>query len=103
MNSERKDFKPAVHWDVTVQPYFEAAFGAFGLDKLSEALSRPPLINGFRLNLNKTTREVCTPFCIRAASLLQICTDQCDKLLHTLADRVEPVKRSYRQQRAHTC
>ncbi|KAL0050398.1 hypothetical protein WJX82_010533 [Trebouxia sp. C0006] len=58
MNSEEKGFKPAVHWDVTVQPYFKAAFGASGLDKLSEALCRPPLINSFRLNLDKTTREI---------------------------------------------
>ncbi len=79
MKSERKGFKPAVHWDVTVQPYFKAAFGATGLNKLSEALCRPPLINSFRLNLNKTTREVCTQLCSRAASLLQMCPDQCNK------------------------
>ncbi|DBA85330.1 TPA: hypothetical protein ACH3X2_006018 [Trebouxia sp. C0005] len=58
INSEKKGFKPAVHWDVTVQPYFKAAFGASGLDKLSEALCRPPLINSFRLNLAKTPREI---------------------------------------------
>lgn len=74
INSEKKGFKPAVHWDVTVQPYFKAAFGASGLDKLSEALCRPPLINSFRLNLAKTPREVCTPLCSRAASLMQMCS-----------------------------
>ncbi|DBA94968.1 TPA: hypothetical protein ACH3X1_002494 [Trebouxia sp. C0004] len=58
MNSHEKGFKPAVHWDVTVQPYFKAAFGVSGLDKLSETLCRPPLINSFRLNLDKTTREI---------------------------------------------
>ncbi len=103
MNSEKKGFKPAVHWDVTVQPYFKAAFGASGLDKLSEALCRPPLINSFRLNLNDTTREVCTPLCSRPASLMQMCSNQCYEMLHTLADCAEPPERSYRQHRARTC
>jgi len=103
MNSEKKGFKPAVHWDVTVQPYFKAAFGASGLDKLSEALCRPPLINSFRLNLDQITREVCTPLCSRAASLLQICSNHCYEMLHTLADRAEPPERSSRRHRARTC
>lgn len=58
MSTGEKGFKTKVHWDLTVQPYFTAAFGAPGLEALSQTLCRPPLINNLRVNLDKVTLEV---------------------------------------------
>ena len=58
MTVAAKTFQPTVQWDASVLQYFTAAFGAAGLEELSEALCRPPLSNSFRINVRKATREV---------------------------------------------
>lgn len=51
-------YSPAISWDPQVQQYLEACHGVEGLQRISEALTRPPLATCIRVNTLRTTAQV---------------------------------------------
>lgn len=48
------EFLPVAQWQPFVSTFFEQAFGAGGLQNLSQSLCRPPLSTSFRLSGNSS-------------------------------------------------
>eukprot|EP00252_Welwitschia_mirabilis_P028106 TRINITY_DN9990_c0_g1_i2.p1 TRINITY_DN9990_c0_g1~~TRINITY_DN9990_c0_g1_i2.p1 ORF type:complete len:536 (-),score=113.50 TRINITY_DN9990_c0_g1_i2:116-1723(-) len=47
---ERYSFRPSLHWNPEVQDYFVQAFGRRHFDRISQALTTPPLYSSIRVN-----------------------------------------------------
>ena len=65
----QSEFKPIARWDASVFDYFEKAFGAEHLQKLSQTLSRPPLNISFRLNRQTNLQVRRATLCHKASGL----------------------------------